>query len=163
MTIREATTDDVDAVRRVAESSWTADYPELLSRESIRDGVDDWYTPELIRDSIIWAEALMLVAERDGTVAGFAHATFDLDERTGTILRLYVAPDHRGAGIGGKLLAETRDRLFETGVDRIRAMVLAANEVGNAFYESFDFERESTEPVRIGNEQYEERTYALEP
>jgi len=162
MPIRDATTDDVDAIQRVAHSSWEADYPDILSRESIRDGVDDWYTEELIRDSIIWSQALMLVAERNGSIVGFAHATFEPDERTGTILRVYVDPDHRGAGIGNDLLTETRDRLFEQGVDHINAMVLAANDIGNEFYRAFGFEQTATEAVTIGNERYEECTYALE-
>lgn len=162
MPIRDATTDDIDAIQRVAHSSWEADYPDILSRESIREGVDDWYTEALIRDSIIWSQALMLVAERDGSVVGFAHATFEPDERTGTILRVYVDPDHRGAGIGSDLLTETRDRLFGQGVEHISAMVLAANDVGNEFYQAFSFEQTATEPVTIGTESYEERTYTLE-
>ncbi|MFD1562297.1 GNAT family N-acetyltransferase [Haloarchaeobius amylolyticus] len=162
MSIRDATTDDVDAIQRVAHTSWEADYPDILSRESIQEGVDDWYTEALIRDSIIWSQALMLVAERDGSVVGFAHATFEPDEHTGTILRLYVDPDHRGEGIGSDLLTATRDRLFEQGVERIRAMVLAANDVGNEFYRSFGFEHTATESVQIGAESYEERTYVLE-
>ena len=162
MPVREATTDDIDAIQRVAHASWEADYPDILSRESIQEGVDDWYTETLIRDSIIWAQALMLVAERDGSVVGFAHATFDPDEHTGTILRVYVDPDHRGAGIGRDLLTETRDRLFEQGVERLSAMVLAANDVGTEFYRAFGFEHAATESVQIGDERYDERTYTLE-
>ncbi|TMT86539.1 N-acetyltransferase [Haloterrigena sp. H1] len=162
MTIRDATTDDVDAIQRVAHSSWEADYPDILSRESIQEGVDDWYTEALIRDSIIWSQALMLVAERDDSIVGFAHATFEPDEHTGTILRVYVDPDHRGEGIGRDLLTETRDRLFEQSVEQLRAMVLAANDVGNEFYRTFGFEQTATEPVTIGDERYEECTYVLE-
>ena len=162
MPIRDATTDDVDAIQRVAHASWEADYPDILSRESIQSGVDDWYTEALIRDSIIWSQALMLVATRDETVVGFAHATFDPDEHTGTILRVYVDPDHRGHGIGRDLLTETRDRLFEQGVDRLSAMVLAANDVGNEFYRTFGFEHTDTESVQIGDERYDECTYVLE-
>nr|WP_242611623.1 GNAT family N-acetyltransferase [Natrinema hispanicum] len=75
---------------------------------------------------------------------------------------MYVDPDHRGEGIGSDLLTETRDRLFEQGVEHINAMVLAANDVGNEFYQAFGFEQTATEPVTIGDERYEECTYSLD-
>ena len=162
MTIREATTDDIDAIQDVAQSSWTDDYPDILSRESIEDGLDEWYSDELIRDSIIWSRAFMLVAEHDGEVAGFAHATIDFDENEGTLLRVYVAPAFRNEGLGRQLLEETRDRLVDQGVERIKAMVLEANELGNAFYRGFGFEQVATEAVKIGEDTHTECTYVLE-
>ena len=161
MVIREATVDDIDAIRRVAEESWTRDYPDVLSRESIEEGLDDWYSEERVRDSIVWARALMLVADRDGVV-GFAHATWGTDAETGNILRVYVDPDARGEGVGSRLLEETCQTLFEQGVERVEAMVLDANELGKAFYGEFGFEETATETVPIGDDTYEECTYVLE-
>jgi|AntDeeMinimDraft_4_1070355.scaffolds.fasta_scaffold01105_4 ribosomal protein S18 acetylase RimI-like enzyme len=163
MTVREATTDDVDAIQDVAHSSWTEDYPDILSRESIQEGFDEWYSDDLVRDSIIWSRALMLVAERDDEVVGFAHAVWNLDEKEGNILRVYVVPEHRNAGLGQQLLEETRDRLVDQDVERINAMVLEANEPGNAFYRGFGFEQVATEPITIGEDTYTECTYVLEP
>jgi len=162
MAIRDATTDDVDAIQEIAKTSWTADYPDILSRESIQEGLDDWYSDRRIEDSIIWSRALMLVAERDDGIVGFAHATWDVDETDGNILRVYVDPDHRGAGIGSELLEETRDRLFDVGVGRVKAMVLEGNDLGNAFYREFGFEKTDTQEIQIGEESYTECTYTLE-
>ncbi|QFU84898.1 GNAT family N-acetyltransferase [Natronorubrum aibiense] len=163
MTVRAATPDDVNAIQHVARSSWTEDYPDILSRESIQEGFDEWYSDDLVRDSIIWSRALMLVAERDDEVVGFAHAVWDPDDNEGNILRVYVAPDHRNEGLGRQLLEATRDRLVEQGVERLNAMVLEANEPGNAFYRGFGFEQATTEPITIGEETYTECTYVLEP
>ncbi|ADB63174.1 GCN5-related N-acetyltransferase (plasmid) [Haloterrigena turkmenica DSM 5511] len=162
MAIREATVDDIDAIQSVAEESWTRDYPDILSRESIQDGLGEWYSEERIRDSIVWARALMLVAERDDEIVGFAHATWDTNADVGNILRVYVGPDARGDGIGRRLLQETCQTLFEQGVERINAMVLDANELGKAFYDDFGFERTDTEEISIGGDSYRECTYALE-
>lgn len=169
MAIREATTDDVESIQAVADASWSEDYPNILSRESIDSGLDEWYSAERIEDSIIWSRALMLVADAEeaddadaGEVVGFAHATWDVDEEEGNILRVYVHPAYRNEGIGGDLLAETRDRLFDVGVDRVKAMVLENNDLGKAFYEAFGFEQTETEEIVIGDETYVERTYTLE-
>ncbi|SDR30149.1 GNAT family N-acetyltransferase [Natronobacterium texcoconense] len=170
MAVREATTDDVDAIREVARRSWEQDYPDVLSRESIREGVGEWYSPELVRDSIVWSQALLLVADRDDEVVGFAHAIWEPDDESahgeggeGHLLRVYVDPAHRGEGIGGQLLETTVDRLFDRGVDRVKSMVLEENDLGNKFYQSFGFERESTEEISIGDERYTECTYVVRP
>lgn len=162
MTIREATADDIEGIRQVAETSWNTDYPDILSRESLDEGFDEWYSPAQIRDSLEWSRALLVVAERDDDVVGFAHAVWEIEENTGDILRVYVHPDHRGEGIGRELFEAVRDDLANHGVDEIHAMVLEDNDLGNAFYEEFGFEWETTEEITIGEETYNENTYVLD-
>lgn len=162
MSTRAATEDDIDAIRRVAKRSWETDYPEILTRETIDEAVDDWYAHERLADALVPARSLLLVAERDESVVGFAHATWSNDERQGYILRLYVHPDHRRQGVGHELLERTRDELTAAGVDRINAMVLAENDPGNAFYERFGFEFVDETRTTIGGDSYRENRYALE-
>lgn len=158
MDVREATADDVPAVGRVAERSWETDYPDIVSRETASEGVAEWYAEDRVRRELDSAETAVLVAERDDEVVGFAHAVWGTEE--GTVLRIYVDPDHRRAGVGTELLAATVDRLHEEGVDRVKATVLAANEPGNDFYRERGFEPlpESRE-TEIGGEYYEERVW----
>ncbi|WP_440763405.1 GNAT family N-acetyltransferase [Natronorubrum sp. DTA7] len=162
MAIREATVDDIEAIQDVAQQSWTQDYPKILSRESLQEGLDDWYSEERVRDSIVWARALMLVVEQDDEIVGFAHGVWDNETEVGNILRVYVAPNARGEGIGGRLLEETCRSLFEQGVEQVNAMVLDANELGKDFYGAFGFERDDVEAVSIGEDTYQECTYVLE-
>lgn len=162
MAIREATVDDIDAIQNVAQQSWTQDYPEILSRESLQEGLDEWYSEERVRDSIVWARALMLVVEHNDEIVGFAHSVWDNNTGEGNILRVYVAPDSRSDGIGSRLLEETCRSLFEQGVDRVKAMVLDANELGKSFYSEFDFEKGAVEEILIGGDSYQECTYVLE-
>lgn len=92
----------------------------------------------------------MLVAERGGDIVGFAHATWDINANEGNSLRVYVAPDVRGDGIGRRLLEETCRTLFKQGIDRINAMVIDANQLRKAFYSDFGFGRAETTTVSIG-------------
>lgn len=170
MTIREATPEDVDGIRDVAKASWDTDYPDILSRESIEDGFDDWYSPEQVRHSLTWADTLLLVAEEDDDIVGFSHAIWGKDETQGSdsetthgdILRLYVHPDHRQDGLGRRLFEATRDELAEMNVTTLRAMVLENNDLGNAFYKGFGFDLSDTEQIAIGEETYRENTYTLD-
>lgn len=163
MRVEPATSDDVEAIRDIARESWEHDYPDILSSESLDAGVEDWYSEARIRDSVNWPRATVLVARLEDGAVGFAHAVFDADRNEGNVLRVYVHPDHRGEGVGGELLRSVEAALSERGAERIRAMVLAANDVGNAFYRRFGFERVETSEVVIGGETYTENTYVLEP
>jgi ribosomal protein S18 acetylase RimI-like enzyme len=157
MTIREATSDDAESIAGVARVSWKHDYPDILSRDTAEQGVKDWYAPETIAAEIDSDDAVIPVAESGEEVVGFAHAVED--ETGGTILRVYVAPDHRGDGIGSDLLERAREALADRGAERVRAMVLAENEPGNEFYRRFGFELRERNETRIGEESYRENVY----
>ena len=162
MTVRRATAADVDGVRAVAGDSWEADYPEILSRESVENGFEEWYDPGRLAAALPADDELLFVAERDDTVVGFAHGVVDGTGGAGHVLRLYVHPDARGRGVGGRLLERVRGELFDRGVERVHAMVLSDNEPGNEFYRSFGFERVDESETTIGGESYPETRYVLE-
>ncbi len=159
MDIRLATEDDLDGINRVARASWEADYPEILSRETVSAGVDEWYGAAALADEIGWAHTLVFVAVTDGDIVGFVHAMWSGDE--GHVLRLYVHPDHRREGVGAALLDRTRTELFDRDIERIDAMVLADNDLGKAFYERFGFEVADESETTIGGERYRETRYTL--
>lgn len=82
------------------------------------------------------AEAL--IAEVNGEPAGFAlfHGTFSTWEcRPGIWLEdLFVAPEHRRAGVGRSLLCELAAIAVERGCPRLEWNVLAWNELALGFY-----------------------------
>lgn len=161
MTIREATPDDAEAIHDVARASWETDYPDILSRETIDEGVEEWYATDGLRRAIADSRTRLFVAVEDGAVVGFVHGVL-ADGGEGDVLRLYVHPEHRRQGTGHELLRRLLDDLDEHGADRINAMALAENDPGNAFYRSFGFEKVAEHETTIGGESVRENTFALE-
>lgn len=169
MEVYEASDDDVEAIRAVAEASWEHDYPDILSRETVEEGFDDWYGPDRLKAALSNPKALVFVAgtEPGGdetttdseTVSGFVHAIVDGND--GVILRLYVHPDHRKQGLGRALFERAVAELTEYDVERVRAMVLAENTIGNEFYRQLGFEKVSEELTQIGTDYFEENTYEM--
>lgn len=160
MAIYEASSDELEAIRTVAEASWEYDYPEILSRETVDEGFDDWYGREQLAEEIADPRASLFIAEVDSEIAGFAHAI--VDGQAGVVLRLYVHPDHRRRGLGGELFEHVREQLLEYDIDRVRAMVLAENELGNRFYRDLGFEKVAEGETIIGDDLFEENTYAMD-
>jgi len=167
MRVREATRDDVASIRAVAGASWERDYADLLTRDTVAAGVNDWYDEATLAELVGDERTPVLVAEEReeqavgaGGVVGFAHGY--VDGETGHVLRLYVHPEERRAGAGSRVLAAIVDALVDRGSERVDATVLAANERGRAFYESQGFEEVAVAETTIGGETHPECRYRLE-
>ncbi|UPW01219.1 GNAT family N-acetyltransferase [Halorussus gelatinilyticus] len=162
MDIREATPDDIPTVRSVARESWLNAYADVLPESVVEDAVSAWYADETMTRIVGDDEQACLVAvdDRSGAdeIVGFAHGATDGDE--GDLLRLYVHPDRWHEGIGTALLDAMEDRLTEMGADRVQAMVLADNEMGNAFYEDRGFEKVGEAETRLDGPTRTENVYA---
>ncbi|MFC4439708.1 MULTISPECIES: GNAT family N-acetyltransferase [Natrialbaceae] len=159
MEIRPATADDREAIREVARDAWHDTYDELSS-DVVDETIDDWYADEELERALSTSGTVMLVAETDDGVAGFTHGVVQDDE--GDVLRMYVHPDHQREGIGTALHERLRDDLEDFNMNRMRAIDLASNDGGRAFYEELGFERTGDGEVEIGDEQRREVVYTLE-
>ncbi|MFC7082410.1 GNAT family N-acetyltransferase [Halorussus caseinilyticus] len=159
MEIREATTEDIPTVRSVARESWRKAYADVVPESVIEDAVAEWYADETMTGIIGDDEQVCLVAsDEDGEIVGFAHGATDDGE--GDVLRLYVHPDRWHEGIGTALLEAMEERLTEMGAERMQAMVLADNEMGNAFYEDHGFEKTDEAETQLDGTTRTENVYA---
>jgi len=149
MEFRPATADDVESIRAIARESWETDYPDIVSRETIEEGFEEWYDPGALERELTEGDATILLAADGGEPVGFAHGV--VSEAGGNVLRLYVDPDARGDGVGTELLHRTLDRLAEEGADHLRAMVLENNEAGVAFYRAAGFDVVDDAETTIGS------------
>jgi GNAT superfamily N-acetyltransferase len=158
MAIRPATEEDIEGIRQVATASWETDYPDVLSRETIHEGVEHWYSEPVIRMELQSPRTELLVAETDAAgLVGFVHGHWAGD--AGIIMRLYVHPEHRGKGLGTQLFEAISSALRDRGVEQLRAMALAANETATAFFENQGMAQVGSETTAIAGEQYEEAIY----
>lgn len=98
-------------------------------------------TPKLLAQALFGPSpaAEALIAELDGEAAGFAlfHGTFSTWEcRAGLWLEdLYVAPEHRRAGVGRALLTELAAIATARGCTRLEWAALDWNTLALDFYE----------------------------
>lgn len=156
MQVREATEDDADDIRSVAERSLEASYS--LSPAAIRGAVEEWYGDDELAAKFDDPNRLFLVAVIEDDVVGFAES--ELVDRQGDILWLHVSPAHRGEGIGDDLYGATDEALRERGADLIRGMVLEDNAEGNDFYEAHGLQKAGEREVDIDGEPHRENVYA---
>ncbi|WP_135853775.1 GNAT family N-acetyltransferase [Halorussus salinus] len=162
MEIRDASFNDVPTVRSVARESWLKAYADVVPESIIEEAVAEWYADETMTRIVGDDEQVCLVAvdDRSGdeAIVGFAHGATDNGE--GDVLRLYVHPDRWHEGIGSALLDAMEDRLAEMGAERMQAMVLADNEMGNDFYEERGFEKVGEAETQLDGTTRTENVYA---
>ena len=153
MNVREATEEDIEGIRQVAEAAWRTDYAGRVDEDTIETGVTHWYSDPVVRMELSNPGTDLRVAERDGKIVGFVHA--HRSGPVGTILRLHVDPAHRDAGIESALFDAIATE-FAAESDGLRATVLEANSHMQEFYEAQGFERVATDGTTIGETQYDE-------
>lgn len=161
MDVREATGDDGDAIRRVADASLEATYSETLGEDIVATAADEWYAADRLGDRLADDSVLYLVATVDDEVVAFSESEFDGDA-VGVIQWLHVAPEYRNRGFGRRLLEYTEAELLER-ANRIESRVLAANDAGNAFYQSHGYVRTGERSLDVGEESYTEHRYVNLP
>ncbi|WP_338023448.1 GNAT family N-acetyltransferase [Archangium primigenium] len=108
-----------------------------------------WLTKELKR-----AGAVVLVAERDGAVLGYAYGTVEgrdwnaLREPHGEFHDLWVQPAARGTGVGAALAEALMHGLRERGVPRVMLMAAVGNGSARRLFERLGWRPTMVEMTR---------------
>ena len=161
ISIRYADVDDAAAIARVQAETWESTYADLLPKQAITAQ----YHP---RNVGMWRRILkadeggmVLVADIDGQVIGFASSGTNRDSSsrfTGEIFALYVLKLWQDYGIGNDLFEANQSLLMDEGHSQMMVWVLVGNPAAG-FYERKGgltiAERDSV----IGGEKVRERGY----
>ena len=143
MQIVRAVPGDVLQLATVHVLSWQSAYLELLPG-SLLDGlhpaqrVPGWTR---IIERAQWPAEVVLVAEHDDEILGFAHVcpTRDNDQDSSTVAELtslYVKPDAWRGGIGRQLMASSTQTMITAGYRSATLWVLDGNQRAITFYEA---------------------------
>ena len=111
---------DADAVVRLWWDSWHSIRPDLKHPQTLMDWRERW-----IHD-IVPTQTIAVARDHSDVVIGFAAA----DLRTRELTQLFVAPDRKGSGIGGRLLLWAKEQM-PTG---FTLRTLTVNQVSRTFY-----------------------------
>jgi len=98
--------------------------------------------------------AVTVLAEAEGKLAGFCIA--QLEQRTGYVVTLDVAPEWRRRGLARRLMAEVESRLLSAGAVRMELHVFPGNAEAIRFYEAIGYTR-----VRTVEDFYAQGLHAL--
>ena len=153
---------DGEEIRNVATASLRETYADPLGEEIVAAAADEWYASDRLEDRLDADEIAYLVADAGEGVVGFSESELDGDAAA-AIQWLHVHPDARGEGIGVELLERTEAALRERGAARVEGRVLAANDVGNEFYQDHGFSRSGEVELDVAGSTHTEHRYVKLP
>lgn len=151
--LRTATADDCEAIQAMTERSFQASYS--LSPEQIEAIVEEEFERDPLTARIEDDESLVLVAEVEGEVVGFA----DVGLATGTLRWLHVDPMSRGQGVGTSLVERVEEAVSERGKPFTAQILDEATEGGN-FLERFGLNQTDTTKTEFRNQELSAHIYS---
>jgi GNAT superfamily N-acetyltransferase len=149
--IREATIDDVEAIRNIAEQTWRQVYAPILAKEQL-----DFMLTEIYSADKLWAQidkgeqTYIMLIEDDKPVAFAAFSPRHEDPEIYKLHKLYCLPQTQGKGYGKVLINKVIEETLAAGK---HTLDLNVNRYNNAktFYEKMGFEVIYEEDVPIGD------------
>lgn len=151
--VRSMTASDLDAVGvlagRLVRLHHTFDPDRYLKLENPERGYARYFRSELANE-----EAVLLTAESDGDVIGYAYARMqeksydELLDTCGKLHDIYVDDAARGRGIGEALLEEVFDRLRKRGAPRVLLLTAVQNEWAQRLFQRVGFRATMLEMTR---------------
>jgi ribosomal protein S18 acetylase RimI-like enzyme len=152
MTIRDATKNDLDLLRRLRD-----EFQQELGKPPFFD--EPWETvAEDVDDTI--ADGVALIAEEEGEAVGYALASIvPQTPIRGHLYDLYVHADVRGRGVGSELIAAVAERLKSRDVTHLSLDVSLTNDSARRLYERLGF-RAYDLLMAVGLEQLDEHLAA---
>ncbi len=132
--VRDARRDDVPAICGFGEAHIPAHYAPLIGVAAAEEQVRRWWSTAEVTAAV--AGGLVIVAESDRGLLGVGQRGHRGDDHV--VYKLYVHPEHRGHGLGLRLLDALIGRL-PADADRVLIEHFAANERAGAFYEREGF------------------------
>ncbi|WP_409276235.1 GNAT family N-acetyltransferase [Neobacillus sp. SCS-31] len=127
--------EDTKQVQYVAKTSWNATYEGIIPREVQERFLNSAYNDDRMKQRR--ERSLMLVADEDGRVTGFANFSPVRDGGKAELYAIYLLPEVQGKGIGTALLNEGVAQ--SDGVKEVYINVERDNAIGKAFYEAKGF------------------------
>lgn len=157
--IREATPEDVPAIRRIGERAWRAAYGAFLPETVIEAAMAEWYDPDAIRESVASEGGEFLVADGERGVVGYLSGRPSEDPGVATLGAINVDPDRWKEGIGSALLSAFESFCRDRDLAVVRARVLAENEIGVPFYRARGYEAVEEREVDLFGTAVRERIF----
>ena len=157
ITIRRAQESDITGIQRVARQSWHETYGGLLGEKAIDEMLAEGYSESFLGRALDSEDLTLFVAEDEYSVVGYVSCEPPSGDDVGQV-SIYVAPDYWGEGIGTRLLEKAESYLGAQDASTLQDVVLAGNDIGNAFYRKH-FEQADETTVEMGGEEFDANVY----
>ena len=148
--IRQATINDLETIRQIAEDTWWVAYSPILEKEQISFMLNEIYSVEKITQQLnSGSQIYLLLIEDDKPVAFAAYSPREEDPDIYKLHKLYCLPETQGKGYGKTLINEVENKTIEAGKNTLDLNVNRYNKA-KTFYEKMGFSVAYEQDIAIG-------------
>lgn len=152
---------DAERFKDIGVRGWETTYAGFVREENRRAYLDgEFWSIDRLRVVLADPDAINIAAELNGVSVGFI-TTEKHDDGRYEVTRLYVDPEIRSKGIGGRLLQMTFDRVRDQGAPDVLVNVFGDNHAGRRFYERHGFKLIEDTWTIVGDQTLSDVWYAL--
>ncbi len=149
--VRPAAATDADALAAFAESTFREAFGPDNTPEDMEAYVGEAFGAEQQRGEIEDGDSIVLVAERDGELIGYAHLREGADAPI-FLERFYIAPGLKGRGFARALMDDVFSAAVSRGARSIQLAVWERNPRAIAFYRKCGFTEVGTRTFVLGTD-----------
>lgn len=142
---------DFDTVARLADTIWRSHYGQIISMAQIDYMLGGRYTAENLRRYVASDARWMRLLRVDGVAAGYCSWSLGEDPQEMKLEQLYLLPEYKGRGYGGRMLRHVEDACRAAGRPRLYLTVNKANTDSIAIYRKAGFTVREEAVFDIGN------------
>ncbi|MFI5162038.1 MAG: GNAT family N-acetyltransferase [Sphingobacteriales bacterium] len=148
--IRQATLNDVETIRHIADKTWWVTYSPILEKEQISFMLNEIYSVEKIASQLKNnTQSYVLLEEEGNPVAFAAYSPREEDPEIYKLHKLYCLPETQGKGYGKILISAVAQKTLEAGKHTLDLNVNRHNKAKD-FYEKMCFSIAYEEDIPIG-------------
>ncbi len=97
-----------ETIHSLARATWWDAYSHVLKAEQISFMLETIYNCEALEDQMVKGERFYIIS-KDSVPAGFVSCSFNKEQHSTHIHKLYISPSFQGGGLGKKLINKVMD------------------------------------------------------
>ena len=139
MNIRKAVISDISVIQQIAEKSWWANYPGIISDEQIAYMLEKMYSEKALQEHFQNTNYhYYIISDEEKIPQGILGFEFDFEKNTTKLHRIYLLKESKGKGYGKLGIDFLKSEVKNFGNSRI---ILNVNKENKAklFYDSQGF------------------------
>lgn len=150
LSIKKATTGDIELIRELTYQVWPQTYTPILGTVQVTYMLNLFYNPDALRQQMDQSGHRFIICFKVEQPVGFASYS-DTGSGTFKLHKLYVLPGLQGNGIGPFMLNHITDELKKEGAHSLLLNVNIYNATAKAFYQKVGFKHVKDEDIDIGS------------
>ena len=155
--IRPATIHDAAPLSKLATTVFSSTYGAMIPPDTLQKHLEEQLSIDALRVDLTHSSTHYFVAHHNERLIGFSklnptHLPSTLrSTKPIEMVKLYVANDYHGFGVGAKLMKRALSSARELGYDGIWLCVWEKNERAIAFYRKWGFEQVGMMEILVGD------------